>query len=64
MEIPHCVRAVQLVYIVDILFNKHIMTAVIHEGDVCDTSRSVNHPKRVLNSILTDKTDKDASNIS
>ncbi|KAJ8977907.1 hypothetical protein NQ317_012408 [Molorchus minor] len=21
-----------------ILFNKHIMTAVIHEGDVCDTS--------------------------
>ncbi|KAJ8966577.1 hypothetical protein NQ317_016738 [Molorchus minor] len=24
-----------------ILFNKHIMTAVIHEGDVCDTSRSI-----------------------
>ncbi|KAJ8973947.1 hypothetical protein NQ317_005692 [Molorchus minor] len=22
-----------------VLFNKHIMTAVIHEGDVCDTSR-------------------------
>ncbi|KAJ8971691.1 hypothetical protein NQ317_015697 [Molorchus minor] len=27
-----------------ILFNKHIMTAVIHEGDVCDTSRR----KRVI----------------
>ncbi|KAJ8965528.1 hypothetical protein NQ317_012666 [Molorchus minor] len=30
-----------------ILFNKHIMTAVIHEGDVCDTSRSIRKLKNV-----------------
>ncbi|KAJ8985983.1 hypothetical protein NQ317_013867 [Molorchus minor] len=40
--LPHSAQLLETFFnkdVIGILVNKHIMTAVIHEGDVCDTSR-------------------------